>query len=173
VPIHPFIVHFVVASVTISMLFDLVGVVTRKREYERFGFILLILSGVSVILAIVSGLVEENSIEIPAEAISTFEAHETIAFITAILILIQMLWRIGIKNKLQGNMRILFMIMVVAGLISVYIGAYLGGQLVYRYGTGIRTVEPLSGEQAPESPINKKLSEDYLFFPEEDSLNGK
>jgi uncharacterized membrane protein len=163
----------VIGLYLVSLVFDLLGIITRKKEYVTFAFIMLIFSGISVLFALASGVLEEYTIIIPQAAESTFETHETLAFVTASLILLQVFWRIGLKNRLQGKTRMIFLALAIAGLISLFIGTYLGGKLVYRYGTGIRYEEPVSGKPTPEPTDAKKKSKDDLFYPAKDSLGSE
>jgi uncharacterized membrane protein len=115
----------VIGLYLVSLVFDLLGIITRKKEYVTFAFIMLIFSGISVLFALASGVLEEYTIIIPQAAESTFETHETLAFVTASLILLQVFWRIGLKNRLQGKTRMIFLALAIAGLISLFIGTYL------------------------------------------------
>jgi uncharacterized membrane protein len=168
-PIHPFIIHFVIAFYTISFLFDITGRLTAKKEYESFGFLMLILSGISVILAVASGLLEENRVIITGEGASTFETHENLALIISAVIFIQVLWRIGVKNRFRTNSRWVYLISVAAGIILLYMTAFNGGKLVYRHGLGVRPEQsaPQKPAKEPATPGNKPI--DDLFYPEKDS----
>jgi uncharacterized membrane protein len=168
-PIHPFIIHFVIAIYTISFLFDITGKVAARKEFESFGFLMLILSGISVILAVASGLWEESRIIIPREAASTFKTHENLAFLTSAVILIQVFWRIGIKNGFRSNHRWLYLISVAVGIVLLYITAFNGGRLVYQHGVGLRPEQSARQNSSKEATNPADVHKDDLFYPEEDS----
>jgi uncharacterized membrane protein len=168
-PIHPFIIHFVIAFYTISFILDITGKLFAKKDFESVGYMMLILSGISVILAVASGLWEESRIIIPQEALSTFETHENLAFIISAIILVQVLWRIGIKNRFLTKTWWLYLISVAVGMICLYLTAFNGGKLVYQYGTGLR-LEQSSPQRPTEEPVHPgKVPTDDMFYPEKDS----
>jgi len=169
-PLHPFLVHFVIAFFTVSLLFELLALKTGNKTHQTLGYLLLIIAAVSVIPAVISGLIEKSKITIPAEANVVFNWHETTAFITASIILFLSLWRIALKNQLTRKLKFIYLTVAFTGLISLYIGAYHGGLLVYRHGIGIRSQRISPAEPASFQPEMKKSRENSLFYPPEDSL---
>jgi uncharacterized membrane protein len=170
VPIHPFIVHFAVALYSISIFFDLFAFRTRKKQFSQCGFLILLLSGIAVLLAVVSGLVEENRITISSTAQSDFAIHETLAFVTASLIMVQVFWRIGLKNKLLGKIRRIYLSLSLVGLISLFAGAYYGGRLVYIHGTGVGIGKQLQDESPQKSSGKSQAQESDWFLAPEDTV---
>ena len=162
-------VHFVITLYTLSLFLDLVGIKSGKREYLHFGFIALILTGIFVILAVVSGLIEENRVVIPPNAESVFEIHETMAFISTVLILAMAFWRIGLKNQLSGNILSIYLIVTIIGMISLYAGAFYGGKLVYEYGSGVRMKTSVSNVRQVKPPQEERRPRDDLFYAPKDS----
>ena len=56
--IHPIVVHFVISMALITVVFDLIGVVTRKKNLFEVSFWNLIVATVAIIVAIIFGQIE-------------------------------------------------------------------------------------------------------------------
>ena len=56
--IHPIVVHFVIAMALISVVFDLVGVITRRRNLFEVSFWNLVVATVAIFVAIIFGQIE-------------------------------------------------------------------------------------------------------------------
>ena len=56
--IHPIVVHFVIAMALISVVFDLIGVLTSKKNLFEVSFWNLIVATVAIFVAIIFGQIE-------------------------------------------------------------------------------------------------------------------
>jgi uncharacterized membrane protein len=56
--IHPIVVHFVIAMALITVVFDVIGVVSRKKNLFEVSFWNLIVATVAIFVAIIFGQVE-------------------------------------------------------------------------------------------------------------------
>ena len=172
-PLHPFLVHFVIALFTISVLLDVLGFLSARDKFHFTAWINLLGAGIAVLLAVGSGLLEESQITIPDLAKDTFDSHKTTAFITAVIILFLVFWRLGLKNRLNRSQKWLYILIALVGLVSLYIGAYQGGKLVYKHGLGIRTDRIESGA-SPQIEQNSNLpSQENLFYAPKDTPQTK
>ena len=59
--IHPIVVHFVIAMALITVVFDLIGVVTRRKNLFEVSFWNLIVATVAIFVAIIFGSVARTS----------------------------------------------------------------------------------------------------------------
>jgi len=58
--LHPFFVHFPIAILVVTALFDVYGVISSIQQHTRTAFALQLMAGVSVILAAISGNMAET-----------------------------------------------------------------------------------------------------------------
>mgnify|MGYP000891157921 CR=1 FL=1 len=56
--IHPIVVHFVIAMALITVVFDLIGVLTRRRNLFEVSFWNLLVATVAIFVAIIFGQIE-------------------------------------------------------------------------------------------------------------------
>jgi uncharacterized membrane protein len=163
-------VHFVIALFTISVLLDVLGFLSTRDKFHFAAWINLLGAGIAVILAVSSGLLEESRINIPESAKESFDTHENTAFITAVIILFLVFWRLGLKNRLNRNQKWLYILIASIGLVSLYVGAYQGGRLVYQHGLGIGNSRIESREIPPDNESTNRPSSDDLFYPPKDTV---
>jgi len=168
-PIHPVTVHFTIALFTISILFDLIGMITRNEKWHQAGWYNLIFAGVASLFSILTGLIDSNQLQLQGEAARTLETHKTVAFIISAIILGCLFWRITHRGKFPHQNKLIYFAVSLIGILVLIYGSYQGGKLVYQYGVGVHS----SGtpEKLLEGKTNKpviKPSKD-LFLPADSS----
>ena len=163
-------VHFVIALFVASIILDILGWLTRKEKFHFAAWINLILAAIAVLLALFSGLWEKGRINLPSEAVQTFEIHETLAFLSASIIISLFLWRAGMKGRVLKKVKTVYLMVSLAGFCTVLSGAFYGGILVYQHAAGIRL--QISQEEPSREIITPPTfpPRDNLFYPAPDSI---
>ncbi len=156
---HPFIVHFPVSLLTVGFFCDAAGILFRRDQLLRTGYLLLVLGAVSAIAAALTGnAAEENAAGIPgiAAALEQHESFSTAATWLAIALTLARTY-FSQKGKFAGTVRFVYLVGVAVTAILVAISGYTGGRMTYEYGPGIRPVmesltphHPPGGENARE-----------------------
>ena len=136
--IHPLIVHFPIALLTASLVFELLGVALKRADLERTAWWLLLAGCVGLGGAVATGLLAEKGVMIPAEVSSQFETHQEMAFLAATVYAIIILWRISNKTLLPQRMRSMYFLLTVAALVAIWVGAWFGREMVYGSGVGVK-----------------------------------
>lgn len=136
--LHPILVHFPIALLTASVAFDLAGIVLRREELERSGWWTLVTGCAGLALTVVSGLLAKESVAITPEAQGHFDVHQQLAFAVAGVYALLLLWRIASRTRLPHGRRWLFITLSLAGSLLLWVGAWHGGEMVYRFGVGVR-----------------------------------
>ncbi len=137
-PIHPMVVHFPIALLLASLLFDLAALRWRGEEFRSTSLSLLALGVLAALAALLTGHVAEDAVEhsgkIPKQAIET---HEELAFavfwVFAGLLGVRMLSYWGWMR--ERSLLVLFL--GVGGSVLLLVASHYGGELVYRYGAGV------------------------------------
>jgi uncharacterized membrane protein len=133
--VHPFIVHFPIALLTVSLVLDMMG--GRDAGLRHGGWWLMIFGTCTLLLAIGTGLQAESSITIGDTARPVFEMHEQIAFAVATIFGILVLWRASSRGSIPRQNAWLYWLLMTAGVGLLWVGAWYGGMLVYRFGIGV------------------------------------
>jgi uncharacterized membrane protein len=139
-PLHPLIVHFPVGLFIFAFLLDLAALYRSRDDITRFAWWTHVTASVAVILTVCSGLLAASSLTLPPEARETFDNHQQYALFSSAAILGLFVWRAASRGALpKGNMR-LYLLGSAAALLFLLATAWFGGELVYRFGTGVHTL---------------------------------
>ncbi|NQV30386.1 MAG: hypothetical protein HQ508_05825 [Candidatus Marinimicrobia bacterium] len=94
---HPFFVHFPIAILLVAAVFDLFGVLRQHEQSTSTAFYLLLMAGISALLAAISGNLAETAIhkqELLSLAVAeTFGNHVSMGNATTWIIVIVVLGR--------------------------------------------------------------------------------
>ena len=132
--IHPIIVHFPIALITLAYVFQVITIIIPNKVPENLNLWVLIPATLSTLPAVISGQNSKKNLEnICSEAQSTLKNHELFANITTWSILLLSLIWIYVTLKGYANIRVqkLFCAFLSLIFISLIITGLLGGQLTH------------------------------------------
>ena len=132
--IHPIIVHFPVAFITLAYVFQVITIIIPNKVPKNLNLWVLIPAALSTLPAVISGQSSKKNLEnICLEAQNTLKSHELFANITTWSILILSLIWIYITLKGLANLKVqrLFCAFLSLIFISALITGLLGGQLTH------------------------------------------
>jgi uncharacterized membrane protein len=132
------VVHFPIAILALALLFDLAGLLTKIHSLERAGWWSQVAGTVALLAAVISGLLAEKGVLVSELAHSTLETHQQFALLATAICCILLLWRIAHRTRLPARPRALFLSLMALTVIVIWAGSYFGGELVYKYGVGVR-----------------------------------
>jgi uncharacterized membrane protein len=136
---HPLFVHFPIALLSISWIFDLLGTILRKEELTRAGWWTQLSGTIALLAALATGLGAKASVSVPAAGAGHLARHEQVAFVAAALFLVHLYLRIRLQRTPGRRMTPALLVLSLVGLLLIWLGAWLGGELVYRFGVGVHT----------------------------------
>jgi uncharacterized membrane protein len=143
---HPIAVHFAIALTCFGCVFDWLGSLREQLVWQQAGKICFFAGVVALGLAALSGWIE-HELPRPPSAFDTHSQnilfyHEYGGYALAGFFLVLAIFRSGIHERLP----LFFVLLSGVGLIGLLVQGYLGGELVYRYGTGVRAVQVLTSQ---------------------------
>lgn len=134
--LHPILVHFPIAMITISLLYDLFIVWKKKHLPPTNGLWLWIISAVSAALSVATGpdeLARGNTIFI--------ETHSRLGNITmwfTFIVVAYRLWNWYKQKEFQSFPLVLYLLISIVTCICVLVTGYYGGKMVYDQGVGVK-----------------------------------
>lgn len=137
---HPQIVHFPIALLLLSPLFEIVGRATDVQWWRRAALAMLVIGVVGAFFAVQSGEPASEKAEHAGVAESAVEAHEDIAKVAMWIGLGALAARIGaevLKGGAAGAVGGLALLLQIAAAVTVGIAGYRGGKLVYEHGANV------------------------------------
>jgi len=143
------------ALLLVSVLFDLIGGITKRDSLKAAGFWALIAGVLGAGAAVVSGLLAEDAVEHSNRAHAVMGTHETLAFIVLVLFGLLALWRLVRRGVLSPKEQPVALTAGVIGVALMLYTARLGGALVFDHGTGISsaTMEAIRAERAADGAV--------------------
>ncbi len=133
-----------VVLLLVSILFDVVGGATKRESLQTAGFWTMMTGAGGILLALVSGLRAEGTIEHGGSVHLVMERHETLAITTTVLFLALALWRLVRHRGMTTTERPVYLMVGTLGVLFLFWTAHVGGTIVFRHGGGIPT-EVLQG----------------------------
>jgi uncharacterized membrane protein len=132
--IHPIVVHFVIAMALITVVFDVIGLISGKKNLFEVSFWNLIVATVAIFVAIIFGQVEAGLANPYGASRDILNLHSTIGWSLAGVLALLSGWRYVARQKDPANLPRGFLVfdLVLAGLVITQV--YLGDKLVWVYG---------------------------------------
>lgn len=150
-PIHPAIVHFPIALLTLSVLADFFAYFYHSDSLKAAGWWALLGAGVGGAIAIVAGLYDMNREEIKHEAHKQVHKHLKVGLVVFALIAGLLIWRWIIYSNVEYELGWFYLIFALLVLGLTFFQGWLGSELVFGYGVGVAPTA-----QGTETPFEAK-----------------
>ena len=136
-PIHPMVVHFPIALLITSVVFDFLAMRWRHKSFQDAGFYTLIAGLLGAAVAVLTGAMAEEVAEDKGIPESVLEIHEALGYATLLFFIGLLALRLLMRWKLIKEIPALYLAMGVAGIMILSAAGYFGGSLVYDFGAGV------------------------------------
>jgi uncharacterized membrane protein len=132
--IHPIVVHFVIAMSVIAVVFDLIGVLSRRPQLFEVSFWNLLFATVAIFVAIIFGQVEAGLANPYGGSREILNLHTTLGWALAGVLAVLTGWRYVIRSRDPQRLPLAFL--AAGGVLSVLVAVQvtLGNQLIWTYG---------------------------------------
>lgn len=136
--VHPLLVHFPIALLLLSLILEVIALIRTNPGISRAAWWNQIGGTIGLALSVASGLLAEGSVHIAQDARELFERHEQLAFVTAAVFALLLFWRIAARGKVPPKAPVLYVFLFLLGTVCMLTGALYGGEMVFRFGVGVR-----------------------------------
>ncbi len=135
---HPALVHLSVAFVVTGALVEAWGLWTGRATPARWGSSLLIVGLITLVPTIASGYVAANTVRVPPGGTALLDAHERNGWILLFLALGSQFWKAWCGGRVPERQQPAYAALLVTVAALTAYSAWLGGQMVYVQGIGVR-----------------------------------
>jgi len=132
--IHPIVVHFVIAMAVISVVFDLIGVLTRRANLFEVSFWNLLFATAAIFVAIIFGQVEAGLAAPFGGSRAILDLHTTIGWSLAGVLSLLTGWRYVLRSRDPRSLPLAFLGAGAAASALILLQMVLGDQLIWIYG---------------------------------------
>ncbi|MEE2903611.1 MAG: DUF2231 domain-containing protein [Myxococcota bacterium] len=128
--LHPMTIHFPIALLTMSFVFDFGGIISRKESLNAAGFWCLLTGVASFIPAVVTGFWADESYGHMDDPFPIYSTHGSMQILGGVLFLGLLVWRLRQKSELPAR-PLVFAYLALNSLIVALVsyGAHLGAIL--------------------------------------------
>lgn len=150
-PLHPAVVHFPIALLTIGMPLAVVAVFLRRWHLPWLAAIVLVMGAAGAMVAVATGNQEEEMVEGGSEALEqVLDKHEELGEMTRNIAVVAAVLAVAaaLASRMPIAGRGLSLLAALAAIAAAYFVAqtgHYGGELVYRHGAGTNVVAPSGG----------------------------
>ncbi|EAQ69817.1 hypothetical protein RS9917_10286 [Synechococcus sp. RS9917] len=132
--IHPIVVHFVIAMALITVVFDFLGVLTKRRNLFEVSFWNLVVATVAIFVAIIFGQIEAGLANPYGASRDILNYHSTLGWSLAGVLGLLTGWRYVVRQKDPTSLPSGFLVIDAVLAVLVFCQVYLGDKLVWVYG---------------------------------------
>ncbi len=136
-PVHPMLVHFPIALLSVSVLCDLTALRWRPQDCRTAGSFTLLLGLAGAAASVISGHFAEEAVEHSGVPEQVLEIHEKLGFGVFWLFAGLFGFRVAEWFGWMKERPALSLGLGLAGVALLFGASYYGGSLVYDYGAGV------------------------------------
>lgn len=136
-PLHPMLVHFPIALLSASVLFDLLAQRWRRDESRTASRYTLMLGVAGALASVISGHMAEETVEHSGVPEQLLKIHEKLGFATFWLFAGLLGHQIAEWLGWVAERPALRIALGIGAVVVLFVASYYGGSLVYDYGAGV------------------------------------
>lgn len=168
--IHPYFVHFPVAILSIGLLWDLLGIVTKKDSFLHAGWWAQMFGTLAIVASVITGLIAESAVVHNDAVHGIMETHKAIGLVAAGVFIALFIWRSILRSALPVKkiLLVVYILLSTGSVVTMLTGAHLGGRMVYEFGVGGNAVPQVgssehhhSEEGTPSNPDHEDEHKDH------------
>ncbi len=139
-PIHPIVVHFVIAMVLFSFFCDVVGYFSHNVRLLEVGFWNIFVAAIAIFVAIIFGQFEAGLAQIYPAVQSTLNFHTVMGWSLGAIVAAITAWRFVIRNRNPLKIPAAYLGVATFLVCLVLLQVYLGSKLFWVYGLHVEPV---------------------------------
>lgn len=139
-PMHPIVVHFVIAMVFFSFFCDVVGYFSRNVRLFEVSFWNMFVASVSIFVAVIFGQFEAGLAQPYSSVQPILNSHTITGWSLAAILVAITAWRFAIRTRDPLNIPVAYLGVATFLICLVSLQVYLGTQLVWVYGLHVEPV---------------------------------
>ncbi|BAY11299.1 DUF2231 domain-containing protein [Calothrix sp. NIES-2098] len=139
-PLHPIVVHFVIAMVFFSFVCDVLGYFTRKPHLFEVGFWNMFVAAIAIFVAIILGQFEAGLAQVYPAVQPTLNFHTVMGWSLGAIVVAITAWRFVIRDRNPLKVPPAYLGVATFLICLVFLQVYLGTKLFWVYGLHVEPV---------------------------------
>jgi uncharacterized membrane protein len=138
-PFHPRLVHFPIALSLVGVAFVALGFFRAQDRWVWYGRLSILLGWIGAVGAALAGLIDQSRAANTQAIADTINLHITVGIALIVVFGLSLYWPLRDKKLLApGGRRWAYLAFLLLGAALILLESWLGGQLVYKLGVGVR-----------------------------------
>ena len=179
--LHVILIHYPLGLLSVGVLIELFAFLWRRSAFRAAGRWMILIGALALVPTATIGLyamadVNRRSVtsesanwaEVRAASLINAQAWEMMtrhawlnAFGSIVLLLVVVLW-LGSSDLWRRRLHLIFLLLLLGGLGTIIVGAWYGGEMVYRHGVGVEVVRENSGSATGGSGEQSPAAEEQI-----------
>ena len=176
-PVHPDLVHFPIALLTVAFAADIIGFLGRRPAVRGFGWACLVLAFLGLIGAAITGWSDMTRANLRHETHELVDLHWRVGVVLTVLTLGLLAWRAWLRRRPEPGRAGWFLVSYAAVFALMVFQGWFGGELAYAHGAGVAATDQgmVSPEQAAHrlQPVARALRQIPGFRETHHALAGE
>lgn len=139
-PMHPIIVHFVIAMVLFAFCCDVVGYFTHNPRLSNVSFWNMLVASIAIFFAIIVGQFEAGLAPTYPAVEAVLTRHQVIGWSLSAIVVGITAWRFVLRSRSLFKIPPAYLGAATFLVVLVCLQVYLGSQLVWEYGLHVKPV---------------------------------
>lgn len=139
--IHPLFVHFPIALLLGFLGIELFAALFNKQDWRRTASCFLYLGTVSALVTVYFGMQAAQTVAHSEAVHDIMMQHKSYGITVAVLSVVLSFWRWFVRASFGVVGSILHILLALATCFILFLGADLGGLMVYQYGVAVNAVQ--------------------------------
>lgn len=167
--VHPAFVHFPIALLPVTLVFYASGILFKKQPMLIAGRVCLYLGALSVLLAVVTGLIAQDTIPHNERIHHMMDTHRATGLILLGLNAVLALWSFWQQEQKPRTAGAFLFGLAIACYFTLQNGD-LGSRMVYLEGAGVKPAASLLGEEDHEHTSSPGEHHHHHTHPDTNSI---
>jgi uncharacterized membrane protein len=130
--IHNQVIHFPIALLSTSALFDLLGVFSGHKKLYSAAWYTLLLGTIAAIVAVLTGFIADRIYGHMSAPFPIIETHGSMQISASVIFFALLIWR-HVNRQATAKPPLIYLIVSVLAVLVLFYGAHLGAGLADRY----------------------------------------
>lgn len=139
-PLHPILVHFVIAMVLFAFCCDVIGYFNRNPKLFEVSFWNMVVASVAIFFAIIAGQFEAGLAPTYPAVEGVLTRHQLLGWSLSAIVVLVTAWKFIVRSRSLFRVPPAYLGAAAFLVILVCLQTYLGSQLVWQYGLHVKPV---------------------------------
>jgi uncharacterized membrane protein len=139
-PLHPVIIHFVIAMLIFAFMCDTIGSITGNQRMFEVSFWNMLVASAAVFFAVIAGQFEAGIAPTYPAVEKVLTHHQLLGWSLSALIVVVTAWRFVIRSRSLFKVPPVYLGAAAFLIVLVSLQVYLGSQLVWEFGLHVKPV---------------------------------